>query len=563
MRARSRLSGLAVALTATLTLTACGGDGGGTGGGGAAPEEAPELGTSAINPVDPAQLRDGGDLRWPINNYPQNLNYHQFDGTEADTEDVTDPLMPQVFLIQPDGTAEVDTNYMTSVELTSPNPQVVTYTINPEAVWSDGTPITWEDFRAQWQALNGTNPAYNVSATNSYAPIASVEMGVDDKQAVVTWSTPFSDWQSAFSPLYPASTNGDPEAFNTGWLEEPQVTSGPFQLQAVDRTAQQIILERNPNWWGPTPKLDRIIFRLIDSAAMPNALANGEIDFYEIASDISLFERAQGIPNVDVRKALAPDMRHFTFNGAEGSIMADQQLRIAVQKGIDRTQIAQAMLGRIVPDPVPLGNHIYRAGQEGFQDNDAIVEYNPEEAGAMLDELGWVREGEGTRMKDGQPLAIRMVIPTNTATSEQEARIAQEQLRQIGVDLQIQAVPLNDFFEKHILVGDFDVTVFSWLGTAFPVSSTRSIYTLNEDTQQNFGRIGNETINQLYDEATTVLDEQRKIELANQIDTEIWASGHSLLLYQRPNVYAVNSNLANFGAFGFADEVYTVMGFVQ
>jgi peptide/nickel transport system substrate-binding protein len=560
MRAPGRVGGLAVALAATLALSACGGGGGPDGQG---PPPAPELGTSDLNPVDPAQLRDGGDLRWPIQNYPQNLNYHQFDGTEGDTEDIIDPMMPQVFRITPDGTPVVDTNYMTSVELTSTDPQVVTYTINPEAVWSDETPITWEDFRAQWQAKNGTNPAYNVSATNDYEPIASVERGVDDRQAVVTWSRPYSDWQSTFNPLYPASTMGDPETFNTGWLEEPRVTAGPFRPASVDRTAQEIVLERNPDWWGPTPKLDRIIFRTVDSAALPNALANNEIDLYEISSNVSLYQRAQEIPGVTIRRALAPNMRHITFNGAEGSILADQQLRIAIQKGINREQIAQAMLGRIVPDPKPLGNHIYRAGQAGFQDNDAIVEFNAEEAARMLDELGWVREGEGTRAKNGQPLVIRDVIPTNTPTSEQEAKIVQEQLRTLGIDLQIQTVPLNDFFEKHILVGDFDITHFAWLGTPFPVSSTKSIYGLFEDTQQNFGRIGNDKINQLYTEATSALDPQRKIELANQIDTEIWATGHSLLLYQRPDVFAVRDTLANIGAFGFADEVYTDIGFVQ
>ncbi|HYH30273.1 MAG TPA: ABC transporter family substrate-binding protein [Pseudonocardia sp.] len=560
MRASRRWSGLAVALTATLVLTACGGGGGG---GGGADTEIPPLAQIDINPMDPAQLRDGGDLRWPISNYPQNLNYHQFDGTEGDTSDIIDPMMPQTFLVQPDGSLEPDLRYMTSVELTSTDPQVVTYTINPEATWNDGTPITWEDFRAQWQALNGTNPAYTVSATNAYAPIAGVERGVDDKQAVVTWSRPYSDWQAAFSPLYPASTNSDPEVFNTGWLEEPQVTAGPFRVASIDRTAQEIVLERDPNWWGPMPKLDRIIFRTVDTAAQPNALANGEIDLYEISSIISLYERAQQIPGVAIRRSLAPDMRHITFNGAEGSILADPQLRIAIQKGINRQPIAQALMGRIVPNPEPLANHIFFNGQEGFQDNDAIVEYNPDEAAAMLDDLGWVREGEGTRTKDGQPLVIRNVIPSTTPNSEQEARIVQEQLRTLGVDMQIVTVPVNDFFERHILVGDFDMTHFSWLGTPFRVSSTQSIYGLFEETQQNFGRIGNEKINQLYLEATSELDPQRKIELGNQLDTEIFASGHSLPLYQRPNVYAVRDTLANIGAYGFADPIYTDIGFVR
>jgi peptide/nickel transport system substrate-binding protein len=185
------------------------------------------------------------------------------------------------------------------------------------------------------------------------------------------------------------------------------------------------------------------------------------------------------------------------------------------------------------------------------------------EAARMLDELGWVRQGEGTRMKDGQPLVIRDVIPTGVASSEQETSIVREQLRQIGVELRTDVVPVADFFEKHVNVGDFDITHFSFLGTAFPMSSSSAIYTLTETTQQNYGSIGNETINQLYTEANATLDQQRRLELANQIDTAIWATGHSLPLYARPDVQAVQSDVANFGAFGFADENYTAIGFMQ
>ncbi|MQA15051.1 MAG: ABC transporter family substrate-binding protein [Pseudonocardiaceae bacterium] len=472
--------------------------------------------------------------------------------------------MPQVFRIQPDATATVDNRYMESVQLTSTDPQTITYTINPAATWSNGRPITWEDFRAQWQALNGTDPAYNVSSTTGYQDIASVERGADDRQAVVTFETNFADWKSLFSPLYPMETNSDPQVFNEGWTQQPQTTAGPFKLGNLDSTAQRITLVRNENWWGRTPRLERIIYSVIDTDAQANAYANGAVDFYEVSSIVSKFTRAQQIPNTELRKAFAPDMRHMTFNGAPGSILENRELRIAVQQGINRQAIADALLGRIIAEPTPLGNHIFRSeAQQGYQDNDAIVEYNPEEAARMLDELGWTRQGDGIRTKDGQRLVIRDVIPTGVENSEQEAKIAREQLRQIGVDLQIDVVPVADFFEKHIMVGDFDVTHFSWLGTAFPMSASGALYTLGGETQQNFGRLGNETINRLFAEANSELDEQRRLELANRIDTEIWKTGHSLLLYARPDIQAVQSDVANFGAFGFADPIYTDIGFMQ
>ena len=67
--------------------------------------------------------------------------------------------MPRAFLIAPDGSTTVNTDYFTNVELTSTDPQVVTYTINPKAVWSDGTPITWEDIASQINATSGKDKA--------------------------------------------------------------------------------------------------------------------------------------------------------------------------------------------------------------------------------------------------------------------------------------------------------------------------------------------------------------------------------------------------------------------
>ena len=66
----------------------------------------------------------------------------------------------------PTGRLTVNTDYFTSVELTSTNPQVVTYTINPKAVWSDGTPITWEDIASQINATSGKDKAFAIASPN-------------------------------------------------------------------------------------------------------------------------------------------------------------------------------------------------------------------------------------------------------------------------------------------------------------------------------------------------------------------------------------------------------------
>jgi peptide/nickel transport system substrate-binding protein len=540
----------------TLVLTSCGGSGG------SGTEQAPaaRIGSIDIGAAPPDTLRDGGTFRWTLDGFPPNFNYNQLDGTYGPTDDVLGAVMPYLFLNNPDGTVRPDENYLKSAELTSTSPQMVTYTLQDKATWSDGSPMIWRDFEAQWHALQGFNPAFEISSSTGYKDISSVQRGATDKQVVVTFATPFSDWQSLFSPLYPSSTNLNSSVFNTGWTKNLPVTAGPFKVEAIDQTAKTITVGRDEKWWGRKPRLDRIIFRSIPAEAQFDALANDETDFVDIGPNVNSFTRAQSTPGVTIRTALAPNYRHITFNGLPGSVLDSPQLRVAVQKAINTEAITKAQIGRIEPNAKPLGNHIFVEGQKGYVDNSAIASYDPAEASRQLDQLGWVRQGD-VRRKAGKQLILRDTIPAQTPVAEQEARQVQQFLAQVGVKVIVDAVPADDFFEKYINRGNFDITHFSWLGTAFPVSSKSSIYATRGDTQQNFGGIGDDTINNLFANASRELDPNRKIALANQIDQAIWKSGHSLLLYQRPDVRAVRDNVANFGAFGFADQVYTDIGF--
>jgi len=321
-------SASAAAAALALVITSCGGGGGGGDGGLAGTDQ--QQGVNDINPQPRDQVRDGGDLRWPLDAIPDNFNPNQVDGNLKENVEVMGALLPSAFLAEADATVTVDENYFTSVELTSEDPQVVTYTINPEATWDDGTPITFEDLRAQWSALNGTNPAYLPAGTTGYEDIASVEAGEDEKQAVVTFARPFAEWQALFGSLLPRATNSNPQLFNESWIERPGTTAGPFRVENVDQTAQTITLVRNDKWWGEPAKLDRIIYRVTDRAALADALANNEIDFYSIGSDVNLFQRARGIQGVQIRQATEPLFNHITFNGGEGAILSDPALRRAL-----------------------------------------------------------------------------------------------------------------------------------------------------------------------------------------------------------------------------------------
>jgi peptide/nickel transport system substrate-binding protein len=284
---------------------------------------------------------------------------------------------------------------------------------------------------------------------------------------------------------------------------------------------------------------------------------------------VNKFVRAKQIAGTDIRVAGGPNFRHITINGS-GPILRDVQVRRAIAMAIDRRAIARAMLGPLGIEAEPLGNHIFMRNQKGYRDNSGEVgKFDPATAAQLLDQAGWKLEGN-VRRKDGRALEITCVIPSAVATSRQESELIQNMLAQVGVKLNINTVPGPDFFEKYVRPGQFDLTVFSWIGTPYPISSSRSLYAKPVPgpggelaIQQNYARVGSDEIDRLFDQANAELDREKAIALGNQVDALIWEEVHSLTLYQRPEMRVVKSGLANMGAFGFADIVYRDIGWAK
>lgn len=562
-RRRRGPAGLLVAAGAALVLVLAGyGGGGGSGqlAGGAQP-----VGKQDLNPRDPATLRDGGDLRIAEDQLPDNWNHNQVDGPNVQAVDILTALYPRVFDSGPLGTPVLNTNYVSSAEVTGTNPQVVTYKINPQASWDSGRPITWEDFAAQWRALNGGNPAYQAAATTGYQDISAVERGADDKEVEVTFSATGGEWQALFGFLLPKELNADPDTFNTGWVQRPADSAGPFAVESIDATAKTVILARNPKWWGPEPRLDRIVYRVYERAAMADAAANNEIDYYVVGSSVDLFQRARTTPGMAVRQAPNLQYSHITFNGAPGSTMENVDLRLAIMKGIDRRAIV-ARVGPIVPDPQLMGSHIYPFNSENYRDNAGPVANDAAAANADLDRLGWVRPTpEGVRAKDGKELSLRFVVPANNPISDQVSTTVLDQLARTGVQITIEAVPTAGLFDEYVNRGNFDLTGFQWESTPTPLSSAKSLYdpVVGGVVAQNKGSVSSPELTATFGTAVQELDPAKRAALGNEIDAAIWRLGHHLPLFPGTGAVAVRDTLANFGAKGFADWDWIPVGFVQ
>lgn len=189
---------VAIAAAATLLLTSCTAPGRN---GGSQLNKSP--GPEDVNRMDPSQLKDGGELRWPVDELPANWNFHSVDGATGYTFRILSSMVPQTFMQKADGSV------------------VVTYRLNPKAKWSDGSPLSWEDFDAQAKALSGRAEGYRSSSTTGYEDISKVERGSSDREVKVTFERRFAEWRGLFTPLLPKTLNGNAEAFAKSSTRSP------------------------------------------------------------------------------------------------------------------------------------------------------------------------------------------------------------------------------------------------------------------------------------------------------------------------------------------------------
>jgi peptide/nickel transport system substrate-binding protein len=567
-----RSKGVVAALVAAAALVAgCGGSSNSNGGGGGAnSNDAVALKPSDMNPVPRDQLKQGGVLTWGIDEYPAQLNYNQIDGTSEPSSHIIYALMPRPFRVDPAGKITPNTNYVTSAAVTSTSPnQVVTYKLNKDAKWSDGKPITWRDYEAEWKALRDPGGKYKIASATGYERISSIKRGTDDYEFTATFSTNFGEWQALFDPLYPAATNSDPKRFDNDYKTGFPVTGGAFKVKKVDASGKTITIERDPTWWGQKPVLDTIVFRSLSDDAIPGAFANGEIDYSLVQNDAATYRRITGVAGGEAREAGGPDFRHFTINGT-GAILKDLKVRQAVAMAINRDVIAKADLTGLNWPTRTMGNHFLVNTQDGYRDNSAAIgKFDPAQARTLLDQAGWTLSGN-LRKKGGKTLTLRFVIPSGVTTSRQESELVQKMLQDVGVKLDVQTVPSDDFFEKYVIPGNYDITPFAWIGTPFPISSATSIYgNPTKDSkgelkvQQNYARTGSKQIDDLMTKAEESTDRTTAIGFINQADTQVWGLVHSLILYQRPQITAAKSTLANLGSKGLAYDVYEDIGFTK
>jgi peptide/nickel transport system substrate-binding protein len=540
---------VAAGIAGAMALTACGGSDSGGG------DSSADSGSGRVVFGEPT-------------GFPENIYPFIAAGNSTATQTIIGRVLPSAFNVESDFSVKYDENVLTQEPTldSSSGKQVNTYSISPEAVWSDGTPITADDFAFTWKANRSSDPAdggcASVLSTNGYANIESVESSDGGKTATVTYAAPYADWQSLFSTFLPAHLmdNADPaalcETITNGWgigdgiVDD--ISAGPFQVKKanIDVGSQIVVLTPNPKWWGDKPKLSQLVIQNIgnDPTTTVQGIQSGELGVVYPQPQLDLVNQLKDLsPNVTSDITFGLSFEHLDFNTTD-PLVSDVRVRQAFAMALDRQEIVDQTVGQFSSDAQVLDNRLYVNNQPEYKDNapDQYKKQDTAGAKALLEQAGWTLGADGVYAKGAQRLSLRIDTTTNNPLRQTTIEVMIPQLKAAGIEASFNANP--DIFgsaEKptSLEAGGFQVALFAWVATPF-VSSNQSIYASPANgLQQNYSRTGTPQVDGLMAQMVSEPEPAKVADLANQVDTALWQQMATIPLFQKPTVIAFQSSI--------------------
>ncbi len=347
---------------------------------------------------------------------------------------------------------------------------ILAFHINPRAKWHDGRDVTARDVQFTF-ALN-KNPALGGRAGTELANIDSVT--VTDSLTAVFWFRARSPTQfldaAAQLLILPAHQL---EKIPVDSLREgtpAPIGTGRFRLRKWDKGASVEIVADTSNFRGRA-RLNRVIWSVSpEFTTAVTRLLSGDADLFEALRPENLRQlarqrslRAIVMPGMDYA-FLRFNLRDPAHKTLPHPLFGDRDLRRAITMSVNRGTLVRSVLDTFALVPVgPIVRAYPTTDPQGTQ-----LPFDSTRASRLLDSLGWVRRGaDGMRAKKGRELAFTIIIPTSSLTRMRMGPLLQEQLRRMGIRVQLEQLETSTESDREAR-GAFDAALGGWTMSSSP-----------------------------------------------------------------------------------------------
>jgi peptide/nickel transport system substrate-binding protein len=540
----------------TTVVSACGGPGGGS---------------TTVTYVGVS----GGSISFGMTGSPTGCNPNTPSGDTPATRTVLAGVLPSPYVVQANGTPLANADLIASAEPLNLDPLTVVYTLNPKAVWSDGVPITADDFKYAWEQQRGDpdGTSTDVVSIAGYRDISSVTGTNGGHTVTVKFRTAFADWQQLFSNLLPAHVME-----KVGWNPNCSTVSpsidlsgGPFEIASVSNSTIKLV--QNPKWWGTPANSKSITVHLASSTGvLATWMTNGDVQVAQPATVTQSFLTAvTGLPgaqsDVDTSNTL---LQLDMASSLDARLSPD--LRTAIALSINRQQLLNQQVSWAAPGIAVANSHIYVQGQQGYKPAPSAtvptttipvptsststtvigaggsvnfpITPVPAQAAAFLAASGLVKTADSPYYHSafGVPFTLHMVVDQSDPWAASAAPAIRADLLAAGINTAIETA--NSASEAGIdLAGGFaDMALLPVTFSPY-LSQTLAWYTTllgapGKNGSQDWTAYNNTQFAQLVTMASEQLNADTAAGIYEQADTQLWDQMVSLPLYAEPAALA-------------------------
>ncbi|WP_159618168.1 ABC transporter family substrate-binding protein [Arthrobacter zhaoguopingii] len=565
-----RTATLAALSIGVLLLSACGSAGG-----------------TAEQPSEAAEEDLATTINVAISQTPDAYNSYTANANSVYNTYVNNVVHSTFVAFNADGELERNEDFGT-FEKTSDDPLTVKYTINEDAVWSDGTPIDFDDVLLQWAAASGKHPSgekdpdtgaetdlFQAASTNGFAQVELPEGEAGDKEFEFVYSEPYADWESLLSePMMPAhiaaeqggmSPEGDgaelieaikgtdiealkpvAEFWNTGWNYEADLpslpdealipSSGPYKLDnAVNGT---LTLVKNEEYWGEerAAKTETLVYKTVVDEEAVQALENGDVDVIDPSSPTvdtkSALEQIGETVTVETGETLT--FSHVDLAQRPGDVFEDLEVRQAFAKCMPRADMVEKFVTPIEPEGKVMDLREYQPAQPDY---DTVLEGAP----AATENAELDIEGAKALLADAgktEPVKVSLMYASTSQLRADMVALIKASCDKAGFEIIPQ--PEEEWAAMLAQPGSWDAVLFGWAGSGL-VASAESIYV--SDGEQNFGGYKDEKVDSIWKEIVTNTDPEKVVEMKTELEQRLAETQYNVVLYANPGINAWNSKV--------------------